>query len=159
MRTFIDNSGHSWTISLTVAAIKRVRDLAKVDLLDLADGRIFEKLVADPITLCDVLYAVCKPQAEVSQVSDTEFGEAMAGDAIEQASKALIEELIQFFPNARERAALSRVIRTMDAAMDRARTLVEQRLENGEVERAMSAAISGPLSIDSPGSSASTPGI
>lgn len=159
MRTFTDNAGRSWTIALTVAAIKRVRDLAKVDLLDLRDGRIFEKLVADPITLCDVLYAVCKPQAELSQVSDTEFGEAMAGDAIEHASRALIEELIQFFPNARERAALSWVIRTMDAAMDRARTLVEQRLENGEVERAMSAAISGPLSIDSPGSSASTPGI
>ena len=158
MRTFTDNAGRTWSIALTVAAVKRVRDLAKVDLLDLSDGRIFEKLVADPVTLCDVLFAVCKPQADEVQVSDTEFGEAMAGDAIEHASKALIEELIQFFPNARERAALSRVIRTMDAAMEKARTLVEQRLEDGEVERAMSAAISGPLSIDLPGSSASTPG-
>jgi len=157
MRAFTDNAGRSWSIALTVAAIKRVRDLAKVDLLDLADGRIFEKLVADPVTLCDVLYAVCKPQADLTQVSDIEFGEAMAGDAIEHASKALIEELIQFFPNARERAALSRVIRTMDAAMDQARTLVERRLESGEVERAMSAAISGPLSIDSPASLASAP--
>jgi len=157
MRAFTDNAGRSWSVKLNVAAIKRVRDLAKVDLLDLAEGRVIERLVADPITLCDVLFAVCKPQADLAQVTDIEFGEAMAGDAIEHASKALVEELIQFFPNARERAALSRVIRTMDAAMDRARTLVEQRLESGEIERAMTAAISGPLSIDLPESSALTP--
>ena len=157
MRTFTDNAGRTWTVALNVAAIKRVRDLAKVDLLDLAGGQVIEKLVVDPVTLCDVLFAVCKTQADLAQVTDIQFGEAMAGDAIELASKALIEELIQFFPNARERAALSRVVQTMDAAMDRARTLVEQRLENGEIERAMSAAVSGPLSIDSPGSLASTP--
>ena len=160
MRTFKDNAGRTWTISLTVTAVKRVRDLAKIDLLDLANGRVFERLVADPVTLCDALYAACKPQADAEGITDEAFGEAMAGDAIEHASKALVEELIQFFPNARERAALSRVVQTMDAAMDRARTLVERRIESGEIERAianaMDPAMAGPSSTGSPDSSAST---
>ena len=156
MRTFKDNAGRTWTISLTVAAVRRVRDLAKVDLLDLANGRVIERLVADPVTLCDVLYAACKPQADAESVTDEQFGEAMAGDAIEHASKALVEELIQFFPNARERAALSRVVQTMDAAMDRARTLVERRIESGEIEKAVENAMAGLSSSDSPESSVST---
>lgn len=159
MRTFKDNAGRTWTISLTVAAVKRVRDLAKIDLLDLANGRVLERLVADPVTLCDALYAACKPQADAEGITDEAFGEAMAGDAIEHASKALVEELIQFFPNARERAALSRVVRTMDAAMDRARDTVERRLDGGEIERAIEAAMAntaaGPSFTDSPVSSAS----
>ena len=165
MRTFKDNAGRTWTISLTVAAVKRVRDLAKLDLLDLANGRVFERLVADPVTLCDALYAACKPQADAEGITDEQFGEAMAGDAIEHASKALVEELIQFFPNARERAALSRVVQTMDAAMDRARGVVERRIESGEIERAIASAMepapematAGPSSIDSPESSESIP--
>jgi hypothetical protein len=165
MRTFKDNAGRTWTISLTVAAVKRVRDLARLDLLDLANGRVIERLVADPVALCDALYAACKPQADAEGVTDEQFGEAMAGDAIEHASKALVEELVQFFPNARERAALSRVVRTMDAAMDRARTLVERRIESGEIERAIEQAMAdttgaptaGPSSIGSPVSSASIP--
>ena len=161
MRTFKDNAGRTWTISLTVAAVKRVRDLAKIDLLDLANGRVFERLVADPITLCDALYAACKPQADAEGISDEAFGEAMAGDAIEHASKALVEELIQFFPNARERAALSRVVQTMDAAMDRARGVVERRIESGEIDRAIELAMAdttaGPSSIGSPESSVSIP--
>ena len=157
MRTFKDNAGRTWTISLTVAAVKRVRDLAKLDLLDLANGRVFERLVADPITLCDALYAACKPQADAEGISDEKFGEAMAGDAIEHASKALVEELIHFFPNARERAALSRVVQTMDAAMDRARGVVERRIESGEIDRAIESAMAGPSSIDSPESSESIP--
>lgn len=159
MRTFKDNAGRTWTISLTVTAVKRVRDLAKIDLLDLANGRVFERLVADPVTLCDALYAACKPQADAEGITDEAFGEAMAGDAIEHASKALVEELIQFFPNARERAALSRVVRTMDAAMDRARDTVERRLDGGEIERAIEGAMvetaAGPSSTGSPVSSAS----
>lgn len=157
MRTFKDNAGRTWTIALTVSAVKRVRDLAKLDLLDLANGRVFERLVADPVTLCDALYAACKPQADAEGITDEQFGEAMAGDAIEHASKALVEELIQFFPNARERAALSRVVQTMDAAMDRARGVVERRIESGEIDRAIELAMAGPSSTGSPESSASIP--
>ncbi len=141
MKTFTDNAGRAWTVTLNVAALKRVRSLAQVDLLDLQGGRVFERLFGDPVTLCDVLYAVCKPEADKAQVSDEDFGRSMAGDAIEHATRALIAELIAFFPNPRERAALSRVVQAMDAAMDRARTLAERRIESGELDRAIDEAL------------------
>ncbi len=155
MRTFTDNAGRAWSVALNVAALKRVRDLAKVDLLDLRDGRLFERLFGDPVTLCDVLYAACRPEAEKAGVSDEDFGRAMAGDALEHAARALVSELVAFFPNPRERAALSRVVQAIEAATDRARTAVEERLASGELERAIDRALApataGPSSSASPG--------
>ena len=64
MRTFTDNTGRAWTIAINVDAIKRVKSVAKVDLLEAVEGKLLERLVGDPILLCDVVYALCKPQAD-----------------------------------------------------------------------------------------------
>ena len=37
-------------------------------------------------------------QAKKANVSDAEFGEALAGDAISEATKAFLDELVDFFP-------------------------------------------------------------
>lgn len=109
MKTFSDNTGRSWTISVTVGTIKRVRALCGVDLaniITLEPGKnpqvaLLERLAADPVLLVDVLYAVCKPEADTKNVSDEEFGRSMAGDAIELATVALLDEVIDFFPEAK----------------------------------------------------------
>ncbi len=98
MKTFTDNAGRTWTIAINVEAIKRVRGLLNVDLLEIVDGKLIERLIRDPVLLCDIVYAVCKPEADAKNVSDENFGRAMAGDAIEHATKALLEELVGFSP-------------------------------------------------------------
>lgn len=111
MKTFNDNTGRSWTLSVTVGTIKRVRALCGVDLaniITLEPGKqpkvdLLERLASDPVLLVDVLYAVCKPEADTRNVSDEEFGRAMAGDAIEFATAALLDEVIDFFPEAKRR--------------------------------------------------------
>lgn len=130
MKTFTDNAGRTWTIAVNVDAIKRVRGLLQVDLLAVVEGKLIEQLIRDPVLLCDVIYAVCKPEADANNISDTDFGKAMAGDAIEHATKALLEELANFSPNPRDRANLGRVLTTTWAAMDKARDLIGARLEN-----------------------------
>ncbi len=100
MRTFTDNAGRTWTVAINVDAIKRVRDLLNVDLLEILDGKLIEKFYRDPVLLCDVVYAACKLEADAKGVTDEDFGRAMAGDAIEHATKALLEELVGF-PRAR----------------------------------------------------------
>ena len=157
MTGFTDNAGRSWTLAINVDAIKRVRRLVSVDLLEVLDGSLIERLVRDPVLLCDVVYAICKPEADSRGVSDEDFGRAMAGDAIEQATKALLEELTDFSPNPRDRAALRRVIETTWKVMERARDLVEQRLGSGEVERLAEQALAsvGESSGTAPASSAS----
>lgn len=111
MKTFTDNTGRTWTISVTVGTIKRVRALCGIDLANIIsieagrtpDVGLLEQLAADPVLLVDVLYAVCKPEADTLNISDEDFGRAMAGDAIENATTALLDEVIDFFPEAKRK--------------------------------------------------------
>jgi len=176
MKTFSDTAGRSWTITVNVDAIKRVRSLCNVDLLELAEGKLIEQLIRDPVLLCDVVYAVCKPQLDERSVSDEDFGRAMAGDAIEHATTALLEELVNFSPNPRDRAAALRVLNRTWQVMDKARDVIETRID-GELDRIAEEALAeiqssadlpaapgaglpgaGGCSGSSPASSASTPG-
>jgi len=137
MRTFKDNAGRTWTVDINVATLKRVRGLTGVDLMQVIEGTLIEKLIRDPVLLCDVVYAVCKPEADAATppVSDEEFGKAMAGDAIEAATTAVLEELVGFCPSPRDRANLGRVLQATKKVMDRARDLVEKKLDSGELDR------------------------
>ncbi len=135
MKTFTDNIDRSWDVAINVAAVKRVRDLVRVDLLEIVEGSLIEKLIRDPILLCDIVYAVCKPQADEREVGDEDFGRAMAGDAIEHATTALLEDLVSFCPSPRDRKNLGRVLEATTRVMDRARDLIEQKLDSGELER------------------------
>ena len=71
--------------------------------MEAVEGDLLEQLSTDPILLCDVVYVLCKPEADQQNVTDEQFGQAMAGDAIEHATTALLEELVDFFPLARRR--------------------------------------------------------
>ena len=159
MKTFTDNAGRTWTVSINVDAIKRVRGLLSVDLLEILDGKLIEKLYRDPVLLCDVICAVCKPEADARNVTDEDFGRAMAGDAIEHATKALLEELVGFSPSPRDRANLQRILETTWRVMDKARDVVEARLATVDAESlvAQALATSGSSSGAAPASSASSP--
>ena len=161
MKTFTDNADRSWNVEINVAAVKRVRDLANVDLLEIVEGKLIERLIRDPILLCDIVYAVCKPQADERGVTDEEFGRSMAGDVIEHATSALLEELVSFCPSPRDRKNLGRVLEATNRVMDKARDLVEQKLDDGELERIAEQALAqlpgfaGDSSGSAPASSAS----
>jgi hypothetical protein len=141
MKTFKDTAGREWAIAINVTSIKRVRDLLKVDLLDIVEGKLIERLIADPVLLCDVIYVVCKSDVDAQGISDEDFGRAMAGNAIEHATKALLEDLADFSPSPRDRANLAKVIETTWKLMDRARDLIESRLSSGEIEQAAERAL------------------
>ncbi|TVQ57550.1 MAG: hypothetical protein EA377_00825 [Phycisphaerales bacterium] len=134
MKTFTDTTGRNWTITVNVDAIKRVRSLCDVDLLEWSDGKLIERLIRDPILLCDVVYAVCKPQIDERSITDEDFGQAMAGDAIEHATTALLEEVVNFSPNLRDRQLAERVMKRTWQAMDRARDVIETRIDQ-ELDR------------------------
>lgn len=97
MRTFKDEKGRPWEISINVGTVKAVKTEAGVDLLDIDDGSTFSKLADDPIRLGDVLWVLVRKQCEAAGVSDEEFGAALAGDSLEDAVNALMEEVVDFF--------------------------------------------------------------
>ena len=157
MKTFKDNAGRTWTIAVNVDAVKRVRDLLGEDLLDVK--QVLERLMIDPILLCDVIYCVCKPQADAEKISDEDFGRAMGGDAIAQAKTALVEELVNFSPDPRDRENLGIAVQKFNAMTDRAREMIKTRLNSPRLSEEIEAALSavGSSFGSSPESSGSTP--
>lgn len=160
MKTFTDNAGRMWTVALNVDALKRVRSLCDVDLMQIvADGgKLLDRLMADPVLLCDVVFAVCKEEAETKGVSDVDFGKAMAGDPIEHATQALLEELVGFFPNRTQRDVLGKVLEKMRRYAAMAGQLAMAKVDDPELDERMRKAIEdefrvGGLSPSAPASS------
>ncbi len=161
MHTFQDTLGRTWTVTINVDAIRRVRSLLDVNLLDAMEGNLLERLVVDPVLLCDILFALVQLEAEAKEVTDEDFGRALGGDVLDHASTALLEELVDFFPSGRRavfRKALDK-LKTLEAL---ALETTTKRLESDELERQMVAAlknldpatIPGGSSGNSPASSA-----
>lgn len=152
MKTFTDNAGRQWQLDVTVETIKRVKSLLGVDLLEVIGGDLAERLSTDPILLCDVLFAVCKPEADQRSVSDEEFGRGLAGDAIDAATGALLEALVDFFPKLR-RGLLKTALGRLTELQTRAVELAEKRLKDPALERRLEAILDE--SFEAPKSSGS----
>jgi hypothetical protein len=133
MKTFTDNAGRTWTIAVNVDAIKRVRDLVQVNLLEVIEGKLIERLVSDPILLCDVNYSLCKLEADAKSISYVDFGRAMAGDAIDAATTALLEDLVDFFPQAR-RKVLAKAMGKLRMLEQMVTRRAETRLDSPQLE-------------------------
>ena len=58
MPSFTDTEGRTWTVRVTANTLKRVRDLAGVDLGKPFDDELIDRIALDPVLLADVLYAV-----------------------------------------------------------------------------------------------------
>ncbi len=148
MKTFTDNTGRTWTLSVTVGTIKRVRALCGIDLAniitvtpgDRPNVDLLEQLASDPVLLVDVLYAVCKPEADSKGVSDEDFGRAMAGDAIELATSALLDEVIDFFP-ATKRQVFQKILTATRRFESKSKEALEQFLSDPELDNKIDAAI------------------
>jgi len=157
MKTFQDNAGRQWTVTINVDAVRRVRSLISVNLPDVLDDgcKLLAQLHDDPVLLVDVLYCVCKPEADAKEITDEDFGRSMAGDAIGHATAALLAELSDFFPNARQRAAMQELIRktnkVADRLLEKAESAIHQ-LDPASVVETLTAS-----SANSPESSASIP--
>lgn len=162
MPKFSDNTGREWIVEINVSTIKRVRAEAGIDLLAVSDGTLIGELLTDPITLCNVIYILCKPRADEQGVTDELFGEAMAGDAIDHATEAMLSGLVSFSPSPKDRANLSEVLGRTRAMMDKARDLSAEKINSGVIEQAAEAEFAkmetvpekpGGLSTSTPGSS------
>lgn len=130
MKIWHDTTGRSWATNINVGTIRRVREITGRNLMDLAGGELAAEVMGDPCLLCDILYAIHKPEAEKLGVTDAQFGEALAGDSIEEATDALMAELIDFFPNRQRRELLANA---MKAAKEQEAQAIEKA--KGELQK------------------------
>ena len=163
MKTFRDTADREWTVEINVSTLKRVKDLAGVDLTTLIrpNEPTFKNLSTDMFQLFDVLVALVKPQLDQRQITADAFGQALDENSVEAAVTALLEGVIDFF-QADKRAILRRALLKMTTAADRVRRqnleTAAQRVESTEFDQIVERAMSGDSSTDSPESSESTPG-
>lgn len=142
MKTFTDNAGRTWTVAINVTTLKQVRSLVGVDLLDVVNegDSLLERLAGDPILLCDVIFALCKEHADAQNVTDADFGRAMAGDAIGSAIDALLEELVDFF-RGDKRKTLQRALKLMRRYEEKALKAAQTKLEDPRLEAVVDSAV------------------
>ena len=164
MATFTDKVGRVWTVEISVDTVKRVRTVLDIDLLSIADREsdVLEKLLDDPVMLCNVLFVVVEPQAKEAGVSDEDFGRSLFGDVLDDATKAFLMGLADFFPR-RRRELLKAALSKVDEVVDRLSDLAEKRLTSGELDRELEKVVESALakfgssSTTLPASSESTP--
>lgn len=109
MRIFKDSRGQDWQIILNVHQMKRVRAALGVDLVNVItldkDGTVkvdlVDRIASDPCLLVDILWVLVEEQAKEIGVSDEQFGCSLAGESIAEATKAFLDELVDFFPGAK----------------------------------------------------------
>jgi len=150
MKTFRETAGREWAGTVDVNAIKRVMkapienlgEPLKVNLLALVepDSDLLKKVVEYPPLVCDIAYAILKPQCDEKNVSDEDFGRAMGGDVLEKVLDLILEETVDFFPPGR-RTVLRRMLQKSQTFAEKARALTMARLEAGELDAAIDAAL------------------
>ena len=138
MKTFKDSAGRTWTISLNTTAVKRVRASLDINLLDVASdgGTLIQRIESDICLLCDILYVLCKDEADKLGLTDEEFGKSMAGEVIDIASAAFLEELVCFFPAARGRL-LAKALSKANTHRQKAEQTMLKALDDPRVDQAM----------------------
>ena len=99
MKTFVDATGKTWTVTINTNAIKRAKDTAGVYIVDVVNGDLYARLLLDPVLVCDVAYGVCKPEADGRKFTREDFNAVLVGDAIAAAREAILGDLVDFFPN------------------------------------------------------------
>ena len=158
MHIFKDNQGRSWNFALNVWEMKRIRASLGVDLVNAValgkDGNVqadlVDRIANDPCLLVDILWVVCEDQAKEDGVSDVDFGSSLAGDAVEEATRAFLDELVDFFPGAR-RLFLRKAVELARRYAAQTDAALKAALESPEFEARLAASMSS--STKSPGSS------
>lgn len=130
LASFTDAGGQRWVVEINVTAIRRVKRALDFDLLDaIGSPEQFQRLYLDPFLLCDLLYCLCKSQADELGVTDEQFGTGLAGDALERATDALVAGLASFFPNRRRRDLLKREAARIRAMESRALEIIDRQTD------------------------------
>ncbi|MEW4451291.1 hypothetical protein AB1L30_01270 [Bremerella sp. JC817] len=135
---FTDSKNRKWDATVDVPTVKQIRNLLKVDLLELLNGRhdVLQKLIDDPILLVDALYLVCREQCQSRNITDEEFGRGLVGDGIDNAVDAFLVGVAHFFPKGRRQVVLG-VIQKLNQSLDRVTAKSLQALADPRVDQAI----------------------
>lgn len=126
MKRFIDATGKQWEIDVHLESIERVKSSRGIDLTKLfADEmRLINQLSEDHATLAEVLWELqTSPGADRSELL-----RGLRGDALEAGFKALLDDVIDFFPNSRQRKICRETVEKLWQTVDAIHDQTEKKL-------------------------------
>ena len=165
MANFSDLNGRNWVVTLDVYSIKQIKKELEIDLLDEKVHETLQRIAEDIVIAIDVLYLALKEQLDTANISDVEFGRSLAGDCLNDAVGALVEALVDFFPNPRKREFMKKMWEKATSHMDRSHQEMIAILDDERIdsklesqmeelrENGVKSVISGLNSIESPATS------
>ncbi len=135
MSKFTDTEGRVWNVQLTVHLVKEVKQRLDVDLLDEQVHETLTLLTGDIVKSVDVLYILCSSQADKNEISDVEFGQSLYGDVLFEGINAMVEALIDFFPNPKKRMWIRRLWEKSTSHMDKTNDEMLNLLDDEKIEK------------------------
>jgi hypothetical protein len=149
MREFRDDQGRPWQVALTVASALRIRDNVTVDVVDEQTGerkavpfdmvdaanisQTFQVLRSQYAKIGEILYALLTKQVEAKSLTREDFLDGLRGDSLDAATKALEQELVDFFPQ-RLRKMIGLLASKMDEVSNEMLGRAEAGLEKATIE-------------------------
>ena len=99
MKTFKDNAGRDWSLSLTIGNAMLVKDRLGVDLLqpEVGDPPVLTRLGTDEMLLAQVIATLLESQFELHKIDAAQVYQCFDGPTFGRAHEAFYKELIDFF--------------------------------------------------------------
>lgn len=131
MQTFKDNMNQEWGLTLTLGAVRSIRDRIGLDLLNAQDQIRALGSLTDRLT---IVFLLCETQAKDYEVSTDDFEERlMGGDYVQQASEALLTELANFYQRLGQ-TAQEKLTRRNLAAITKAQGELARMISSGDFD-------------------------
>ena len=146
MSKFTDSQGRAWVLVVNVGAIKATREALDLDLADASPSTI-DRLAEDFCLLVDVLWVLCKKQADALGVNSEQFGESLVGDPIDEAASALIKAIVDFFPGQRK-LLLRKATEKATEVRSKAEALALAKLDDPELMAQVTEAMEARMNAD-----------
>lgn len=132
MSRFTDGAGREWTFQVTVLTVKRVRDQAGIDLLELMEpgSAAFEKLADDVVGLCEVMLAFLDDQFEEAGLTHEDFLRSLdSEDVVREATRACLEAILSFSRKPKAKLMKTAFGKVWEATEKRERVQLKQARE------------------------------
>ena len=100
MAHFKDTKGDEWEVKIDAPMILRIREECDPGFM-LGDGEkenTYGRLSTDPVLLCRIIFLLCDKQRQTRSISEEQFYEHVIGDAIDGATEAMLQAIINFTP-------------------------------------------------------------
>ena len=115
MKTFKDSAGREWSLRITFATIRDVRDQFNLDLGREADvKRAFD----DWETFLKIVNLLLAQQIDAAKLTARDLEDALDAEAWERAANALADEIVFFSPSRAASAQVMEAVRERRAAVE-----------------------------------------